>query len=74
MQMRKQVVQAEAEITQAQMYETALRLYESSGAEAVIEWGHAVRLTFSPCFPCDRFTPELGDPAGTCCAACGGVK
>ena len=70
----EQLIKDEVESTTAELSETALRIYEATGASAVLEWGYKVRLAFSPCEPCELDTPDIGDEGGTCCAVCGSVK
>lgn len=71
----QQLVKAVSQSTQTQLYETAVSLYEQTGASAVIEWGQAVGLKFEACEPCECVTPSIGNrPLQFVCAVCGSKK
>ena len=71
----EQLIRDEIEATNTELYETALRLYEEVGVNAVLEWGRKIRLRFSLCEMCEVDTPEVGDEGDTyCCILCGSLK
>lgn len=70
----EQLLRDEIESTQAELYETAVRLYEAIGMSAVQEWGYKIGLRTAWCKPCEATTPTLGDPMGEVCAVCGTTR